>query len=86
MANFTHRIRRRRHRRIRSKNFPSHPTDAENEEHYDYGAGVDGVDDDIPVIINDDEDYSFENNEVVISSDVDDEDELLPEVLRKKKK
>ena len=64
------------------KIFPLYPTDAENEEHYDYGAGVDGVDDDIPVIINDDEDYSFENNEVVISSDVDDEDELLPEVLR----
>ena len=64
------------------KIFPLYPTDAENEEHYDYGAGVDGVDDDIPVIINDDEAYSFENNEVVISSDVDDEDELLPEVLR----
>ena len=55
------------------KIFPLYPTDAENEEHYDYGAGVDGVDDDIPVIINDDENYSFENNEVVISSDADDE-------------
>ena len=55
------------------KIFPLHPSDAEDEDKYHYGAGIEDNDYEIPVMKRGDEDESMENDGILIMSDIDDE-------------
>ena len=53
------------------KIFPLHPSDAEDEDKYHYGAGIEDNDYEIPVMKRVDENESMENDGILIMSDSD---------------